>query len=217
MQQTRSPTAFVLIKCPLWSERRIRRGPCPRPPESPYERSRSGPRSRSDHKEQAENLWRDQNFWPDIIELATGAVLRRRGFSAEFERRWGKLTPARAGGRTPADRGGWRERVRSSWLWRVSRKRCSANSGTDVGRRWPRSSTTRAGPTCVSDRSCRGASRRDRRGKAEASPRRGRAGWRSARADSRPSKRAAHTEGGCWGGRNPGSVGHRGFRIHLYG
>lgn len=41
----------------------------------------------------AANLWRDQNFWPDIIELATGAALRRRGFSVEFERRWGTLTP----------------------------------------------------------------------------------------------------------------------------
>lgn len=41
----------------------------------------------------AANLWRDQNFWPDVIELAAGAALRRRGFSVEFERRWGKLTP----------------------------------------------------------------------------------------------------------------------------
>ncbi|MET7920991.1 hypothetical protein ABZU45_35130 [Streptomyces avermitilis] len=41
----------------------------------------------------AANLWRDQNFWPDIIELAAGAALRRRGFSVEFERRWGTLTP----------------------------------------------------------------------------------------------------------------------------
>ena len=40
-----------------------------------------------------ENLWRDQNFWPDVIELATGAELRQRGFSVEFERRWGELTP----------------------------------------------------------------------------------------------------------------------------
>ncbi|MGW5248320.1 hypothetical protein ACWEQN_31625 [Streptomyces sp. NPDC004129] len=38
----------------------------------------------------AANLWRDQNFWPDIIELAVGAALRRRGFSVEFERRWGR-------------------------------------------------------------------------------------------------------------------------------
>ncbi|MER6677769.1 hypothetical protein [Streptomyces sp. NPDC000983] len=41
----------------------------------------------------AANLWRDQNFWPDIIELAAGAALRRRGFNVEFERRWGNLTP----------------------------------------------------------------------------------------------------------------------------
>ncbi|MEU0661080.1 hypothetical protein [Streptomyces lavendulocolor] len=41
----------------------------------------------------AANLWRDQNFWPDVIELAAGAALRRQGFSAEFERRWGTLTP----------------------------------------------------------------------------------------------------------------------------
>lgn len=41
----------------------------------------------------AANLWRDQNFWPDTIELAAGAALRRCGFSAEFERRWGTLTP----------------------------------------------------------------------------------------------------------------------------
>ncbi|MEV7817760.1 hypothetical protein AB0P05_45245 [Streptomyces flaveolus] len=41
----------------------------------------------------AANLWRDQNFWPDIIELAAGAALRRRGFSVEFERQWGTLTP----------------------------------------------------------------------------------------------------------------------------
>lgn len=41
----------------------------------------------------AANLWRDQNFWPDVIELAAGAALRRQGFSVEFERRWGKLTP----------------------------------------------------------------------------------------------------------------------------
>ncbi|MET9485044.1 hypothetical protein [Streptomyces sp. NPDC006638] len=41
----------------------------------------------------AANLWRDQNFWPDVIELAAGAVLRRRGFSVEFERQWGNLTP----------------------------------------------------------------------------------------------------------------------------
>ncbi|MGW8767844.1 hypothetical protein ACWGN5_35770 [Streptomyces sp. NPDC055815] len=41
----------------------------------------------------AANLWRDQNFWPDFIELAAGAALRRRGFSVEFERQWGTLTP----------------------------------------------------------------------------------------------------------------------------
>lgn len=41
----------------------------------------------------AANLWRDQNFWPDVIELAAGAELRRRGFGVEFERRWGNLTP----------------------------------------------------------------------------------------------------------------------------
>ncbi|MHB9861997.1 hypothetical protein [Streptomyces sp. YIM S03343] len=41
----------------------------------------------------AANLWRDQNFWPDVIELAVGAALRRQGFSVEFERRWGTLTP----------------------------------------------------------------------------------------------------------------------------
>ncbi|GAA3122869.1 hypothetical protein GCM10020254_82470 [Streptomyces goshikiensis] len=41
----------------------------------------------------AANLWRDQNFWPDIIELAAGAALRRLGFGVEFERRWGRLTP----------------------------------------------------------------------------------------------------------------------------
>jgi hypothetical protein len=39
------------------------------------------------------NLWRDQNFWPDVIELAAAAPRRRRGFSVDFERRWGKLTP----------------------------------------------------------------------------------------------------------------------------
>ncbi|MEW1567444.1 hypothetical protein AB0454_31285 [Streptomyces sp. NPDC093509] len=39
------------------------------------------------------NLWRDQNFWPDIVELAAGAALRRRGFGVEFERQWGSLTP----------------------------------------------------------------------------------------------------------------------------
>ncbi|GAA3122959.1 hypothetical protein [Streptomyces goshikiensis] len=33
------------------------------------------------------NLWRDQNFWPDVIEPAAGAALRRWGFSVEFERR----------------------------------------------------------------------------------------------------------------------------------
>ncbi|WP_017238197.1 hypothetical protein [Streptomyces sp. SS] len=41
----------------------------------------------------ATNLWRDQNFWPDFIELAAGAALRRRGFSLEYERQWGTLTP----------------------------------------------------------------------------------------------------------------------------
>ncbi|MEU1455703.1 hypothetical protein [Streptomyces avermitilis] len=41
----------------------------------------------------AANLWRDQNFWPDVIELAAGAALRRKGFTVEFERLWGKLTP----------------------------------------------------------------------------------------------------------------------------
>ncbi|WP_406841876.1 hypothetical protein ACICHK_43605 (plasmid) [Streptomyces sp. AHU1] len=41
----------------------------------------------------AANLWRDQNFWPDVIELAAGAALRRGGFGVEFERRWGNLTP----------------------------------------------------------------------------------------------------------------------------
>lgn len=41
----------------------------------------------------AANLWRDQNFWPDVIELAAGAALRERGFGVEFERRWGNLTP----------------------------------------------------------------------------------------------------------------------------
>ncbi|QKW47917.1 hypothetical protein [Streptomyces microflavus] len=41
----------------------------------------------------AANLWRDQNFWPDIIELAAGAALRRKGLTVEFERRWANLTP----------------------------------------------------------------------------------------------------------------------------
>ncbi|MFD4576745.1 hypothetical protein ACFWNK_30815 [Streptomyces sp. NPDC058417] len=41
----------------------------------------------------AANLWRDQNFWPDFIELAAGAALRQRGFTVEFERQWGTLTP----------------------------------------------------------------------------------------------------------------------------
>lgn len=41
----------------------------------------------------AANLWRDQNFWPSISELAVGADLRRRGFGVEYERRWGTLTP----------------------------------------------------------------------------------------------------------------------------
>lgn len=50
-----------------------------------------------------------------------------------------------------------------------------------------------------------------------ASPRRGRAGRRSARADSPPPKRGRPHRGRLWGGRIPGSAGHRGFRIHLYG
>lgn len=37
--------------------------------------------------------WCNQNFWPDVIELAVGASLRRWGLSVEFERRWGKPTP----------------------------------------------------------------------------------------------------------------------------
>ncbi|MFD9374189.1 hypothetical protein ACFWBH_01395 [Streptomyces sp. NPDC059999] len=41
----------------------------------------------------AAKLWRDQNFWPDVIELAAGAALRRQGFAVELERRWGNLTP----------------------------------------------------------------------------------------------------------------------------
>ncbi|MGW3404631.1 hypothetical protein [Streptomyces zhihengii] len=41
----------------------------------------------------AANLWREQNFWPDVIELAAGAALRRKGFRVEFERKWGNLTP----------------------------------------------------------------------------------------------------------------------------
>ncbi|MFC8270154.1 hypothetical protein ACFUIZ_31235 [Streptomyces cinereoruber] len=41
----------------------------------------------------AANLWREQNFWPDVIELAAGAALRRRGFRVEFERKWRNLTP----------------------------------------------------------------------------------------------------------------------------
>ncbi|MEV7296864.1 hypothetical protein AB0N79_35400 [Streptomyces microflavus] len=41
----------------------------------------------------AANLWRDQNFWPNIIELAAGAALRRKSLTVEFERRWGTLTP----------------------------------------------------------------------------------------------------------------------------
>lgn len=41
----------------------------------------------------AANLWRDQNFWPDIIEIAAGDALRRKGLTVEFERRWGNLTP----------------------------------------------------------------------------------------------------------------------------
>lgn len=41
----------------------------------------------------AANLWRDQNFWPDVIELATGAALRACGFSVQFERRWAEQTP----------------------------------------------------------------------------------------------------------------------------
>ncbi|MFD9081654.1 hypothetical protein [Streptomyces erythrochromogenes] len=41
----------------------------------------------------ATNLWRDQNFWPDVIELAAGAALRHQGFGVQFERRWGNLTP----------------------------------------------------------------------------------------------------------------------------
>ncbi|GAA0611987.1 hypothetical protein [Streptomyces crystallinus] len=41
----------------------------------------------------AANLGRDQNFWPYNIELAAGAALRERGFTVEYERRWGTLTP----------------------------------------------------------------------------------------------------------------------------
>lgn len=41
----------------------------------------------------AANLWRDQNFWPYVMELATGAALRQRGFGVEFERQWGSQTP----------------------------------------------------------------------------------------------------------------------------
>lgn len=41
----------------------------------------------------AAKLWRDQNFWPDIIELAAGAALRAGGFEVQLERRWGELTP----------------------------------------------------------------------------------------------------------------------------
>ncbi|AYV32873.1 hypothetical protein EES41_39565 (plasmid) [Streptomyces sp. ADI95-16] len=41
----------------------------------------------------AANLWRDQNFWPDVTELAAGAALRRLGFGVELERQWGRLTP----------------------------------------------------------------------------------------------------------------------------
>ncbi len=41
----------------------------------------------------AANLWRDQNFWPDIIELAAGDALRRKGLTVEFERSWANLTP----------------------------------------------------------------------------------------------------------------------------
>ncbi|MEV7571452.1 hypothetical protein, partial [Streptomyces tanashiensis] len=41
----------------------------------------------------ASNIWREQNFWPDFTELATGAALRQRGFTVEYERQWGTLTP----------------------------------------------------------------------------------------------------------------------------
>ncbi|MGW0572950.1 hypothetical protein [Streptomyces tauricus] len=41
----------------------------------------------------ARNLWKDQNFWSDHIELAAGEALRASGFHVEYERLWGTKTP----------------------------------------------------------------------------------------------------------------------------
>ncbi|MFJ8636988.1 hypothetical protein [Streptomyces sp. NPDC093568] len=41
----------------------------------------------------ARNLWRDQNFWSDHIELAAGEALRASGLRVEYERLWGTQTP----------------------------------------------------------------------------------------------------------------------------
>ncbi|MGW2651614.1 hypothetical protein ACWC2T_43780 [Streptomyces sp. NPDC001393] len=41
----------------------------------------------------ARNLWRDQNFWSDLIELATGDALRMAGLEVEYERLWATQTP----------------------------------------------------------------------------------------------------------------------------
>ncbi|MFH8399532.1 hypothetical protein ACH4E9_19115 [Streptomyces anulatus] len=35
----------------------------------------------------AANLWRDQNFWPNIIELAAGDALRRKVLTVGFDQR----------------------------------------------------------------------------------------------------------------------------------
>ncbi|WP_405542712.1 hypothetical protein OG478_13560 [Streptomyces phaeochromogenes] len=39
------------------------------------------------------NLWKDQNFWSDHIELAAGEALRASGLGVEYERVWGIQTP----------------------------------------------------------------------------------------------------------------------------
>ncbi|MCT9075254.1 hypothetical protein [Streptomyces fulvoviolaceus] len=41
----------------------------------------------------ARNLWKDQNFWSDHIELAAGEALRASGLRVEYERLWGTKTP----------------------------------------------------------------------------------------------------------------------------